>query len=263
MIRVLLMIAAAGFVLAVGSFAAAFAIGGPEIVSRGGWMLFSDNDFHDWRKDRHWHERGEGRHDRGPRATRELAWTGGESLSIDLPANVEFIQTDGPGGVTVTGRDSQVGDVVLEDGHLRFKTSGERWHSRKLRVVIRAPKITRFDLSGVTSLKIEDYRQDQLTLKVSGAAEVTAEGSAKTVDVAISGSGDVDLGDLVTEGAKVEVSGVGDATVAPTEWAKLAISGMGDVRLKTRPKTLDTDVSGAGRVRQPGQDDDDRSEAKT
>jgi hypothetical protein len=48
----------------------------------------------------------------------------------------------------------------------------------------------------------------------------------------------------------VEVSGSADAIIAPTESAQLEISGSGDVRLLTNPKSLETDITGAGRVTQ-------------
>ena len=50
MIRPLLMIAGAGFVLSVASLSAAVAIGGPEAMSRGGWTILSQ----DW-GDLRWH----------------------------------------------------------------------------------------------------------------------------------------------------------------------------------------------------------------
>ena len=44
MIRVLTMIAVAGFVLSLASLSAAVAIGGPDAIARGGWM-FADRDW--------------------------------------------------------------------------------------------------------------------------------------------------------------------------------------------------------------------------
>ena len=63
-----------------------------------------------------------------------------------------------------------------------------------------------------------------------------------------------DLSELKAARADIDISGAGSATVGPTDSARVQISGMGDVNLLTRPKQLETHVSGAGRIRQPGQD---------
>ena len=64
-------------------------------------------------------------------------------------------------------------------------------------------------------------------------------------------AGDGDLSGLKAREAEVEISGAGKATVAPTDRARLEISGMGEIELLTRPAQLETDISGAGRIRQP------------
>ena len=123
--------------------------------------------------------------DSGPQSHRTLAWTGGDSLQIDLPADVRFIQAPGPGSVEVTGAVSAVDRVILKGDSLRFDHDGpRRWWRHKLHVVIRAPDVSHFDLSGASTLKIEDYRQDKLNLEVSGAAEVTALAIVRAVRAA-------------------------------------------------------------------------------
>jgi hypothetical protein len=117
-------------------------------------------------------------------------------------------------------------------------------------VVIRAPAISEFDLSGRNTLSIEGYNQPRLSISVSGSAEVTATGTTDEVILDMSDAGDANLGALKSRSARLEVSGSADATIAPTESARLEISGSGDVRLLTNPKSLETDISGAGRVTQ-------------
>lgn len=250
MIRVLFMIAAAGFVLSVGTLSAAVAIGGPEAITRGGWRAFA-GDWGHWEWDDH-HGRRENRWSgeaAGPQATRTLPWSGAEGLDVDLAADIRYVQADGPGTVTVTGPQRAVDEVVVRGESIRYAHHHAPW-SRKLSIVVRAPAVSRFGVSGVNTLAIENYRQKSLRLDVSGMGEVTAAGQADEVDLDLSGAGDVDLGALRTRGADVDISGAADATIAPTEWAELDISGAGDVRLLTHPPRLETDVSGAGQVRQ-------------
>ena len=251
MIRVLVMIAVAGFVLSIATISAAVAIGGPDVIARGGWALAQgdwDNDHWNWDDDRHNGRdvRGSGE---GPQTTRTLTWSGADRLDIDLPADVRYIQEAGASSVTVTGPSGAVDRVIVRGDSIRYQ-NGHRHHYPKLIIVVRAPGVESFDVSGRNTLTIEGYRQDRLQLDISGDADVTATGEADEIELDISGNSDVDLGALKAKGANVDISGAADVTIAPTEWAKLDVSGMGDVRLLTHPGRLETDVSGAGRVRQ-------------
>lgn len=252
MVRVLIMITVAGFILSVGALSVAFAIGGPDAIARGGWNLADDR----W-TGKHWgwdddEETHGAPRDLGPETTRTLAWSGAQRLDIDLAADVRYIQSAGPATVVVTGPQTLVDRVVVEGDSVRYEHGHHRRHGRDqaLSVVVRAPSINSFDLSGRNTLAIEGYRQPSLRLDISGRTEVKATGETDSVTLDLSGSGEVDLSALKTKAADVDISGSADATLAPTEQARLDISGSGDVRLLTRPKTLETDISGAGRVRQ-------------
>ncbi len=252
MIRVLVMIAVAGFILSVAAIAAAFAIGGPDAVARGGWHVaarhWGDGE---WGPGHRGSRRGEWARDLGAQTTRTLAWSGDQRLDIELRADVTYIQAPGPGSVTVTGPQRAVERVVVRGDELRYRHNGHVNYP-KLTIVVRAPAISDFDISGNSHLEIEGYRQNTLRLDVSGSADVVARGETGDIELDISGIGDVDLGGLRAKGAAVDISGAADATIAPTDWAELEISGTGDVRLLTNPARLETDVSGSGRVRQEG-----------
>ena len=247
MIRVLVLIAVTGFMVALIALSAAISIGGPEAISRGAWSI-GRHDGWNWED----HDRGFQSRERvdgsGPQATRELAWSGGDLLELELPADVAFTQAAGPGKLTVTGPKSTVDQVVVENGKIRLDRRVR--NGGRLTIVMTAPDVTRFDLGGSNSLTIEGYRQDRLEIDLSGDAEVVAKGQAKVVELDISGSGKADLGALASDGAKVDISGAGEASIAPKDWATLEISGSGEVDLRTNPARLETDVSGSGRIRQ-------------
>jgi len=258
MIRVLFMIAIAGFVLSVGTLAAAVAIGGPETIARGGWIVAGNKWANDWDVDWDWDNHSEVRrgHDdwranAGPQVTRTLEWSGAKRLDVDLAADVRYIQQAGPASLTVSGPDAAVQRVIVRGDSIRYRSGRHRGYPR-LTIVLRAPDVSGFNISGHNSLAIENYRQPRIGIDVSGDADVTATGEADEVNLDISGDAKVDVGALKSKGASVDISGSGDATIAPTEWANLDISGAGDVRLLTRPARLETDISGAGKVHQGG-----------
>ena len=247
MIRVLVLIAVTGFLAGVVALAGAAALGGPELASRGwNWSVdWHDHDDDDHpRRDRGWRE--EARAPSSADTTRELVWDGSTSALFDLPAAVEFSQAAGPGKVTITGPKELVEKVTLSGGRLSLDQplAGQA----RLRVVMSAPAVTRFEIGGDDRLEIRDYKQDQLTIVASGSSEVLARGETRALDLELSGSGEADLTALASETASADVSGSAEAVIAPRESANLEVSGSGSVRLATRPKHLESDVAGAGSV---------------
>jgi hypothetical protein len=244
MIRVLVMIAVTGFLVSVVTLSTAIGIAGPEAIARGAWGWDAGRwNFHD-REVR----------PAGPTIERQIAWTGDTSLVIDVPAEVRYTQAPGAGQLTVSGAKAAVDDVELVGGTLRFKQGDHDGRHRRrmgrLTIVMTAPNVTRFEIQGRSKLTIEGYRQARLRLDLSGNSEVSVSGEATALDLDISGSAETDLSNLKVRDAKVDISGSGDATLAPTDSATLDISGSGDVTLLTTPPRLETSISGSGEVHQ-------------
>jgi hypothetical protein len=253
MIRVLVMIAVTGFLLSVVTLSTAVAIGGPDLLTHGAWNWgnwTSDNDFEI--DGHHWGHRHGDWAASSPQTSREIAWSGGDTLDVDVPADVQFTQAAGPGKLTVTGPKAMVDEVEVDGGRVTFRHHGRmRWGD--LTIVMSAPSVTRFEMEGSGKIAIANYRQDKLEVEISGDGDVSAAGEAKSVSLNISGSGSADLGKLKAQAADVEIDGSGDATLAPTDSAKVDISGSGDVTLLTRPARLESNVSGSGTVEQRDQ----------
>ena len=243
MIRVLVMIAVAGFLVSVVTLSVAVGLTGPENIMNGAWS-FGPNG---WGGHWHGHNNVSWRSsDDGPPTTREIAWSGGDKLDVDLDAEVQYTQASGPAKLTVSGPQDAVADVEIDDGVIRYKSDGD--HDAHLTITVAAPSVTRFVMESSGKLAIAGYRQDKLDLDLQGDADVTASGEAKAIQLGISGSANADLGAVKAAAAKVEIEGSGDATLAPTDAADIDISGSGDVTLLTHPVKLQSNVSGSGRV---------------
>ena len=98
MIRTLLMIAVAGFLVSAVTLSVAVAITGPEAIVHGAWSFGP----HGWGWRHHYREVDESRDD-GPETSRDIAWTGGDHLVVSVPADVQYTQADGPAKLTVSG----------------------------------------------------------------------------------------------------------------------------------------------------------------
>ncbi|HEY0102359.1 MAG TPA: DUF2807 domain-containing protein [Brevundimonas sp.] len=259
MIRTLLIIAGAALVLCVATLSGAAAIGGNDLARHGWTWTFMDDDGEN-------HTVDFGRGDRGPAVTRNIAWTGGERLEIDVPGEVTYVQ-GAEAGVRVTGpktmvdRVRLVGDRLTIEGDSKmvsFNVSNRRFdengnvigRDNTLRITVTAPSINAFELSSSADLEIVGYDQPALTLALSGFGGVEASGQTDALKLDISGSGEADLDGLTTKDAVIDISGFGDARVAPTGKAEINVSGSGDVTLTERPAELTQRISGFGDVQQ-------------
>lgn len=258
MIRTLFIIAGASLVLCVATIAGALALGGSDLARHGWAWTIEDRDGETIRFER---VRGGQAEDLGPVTTRTLEWTGGDSLTVASSLDVDYVQ--GPGNsVVITGPKGLADRVRLENGRLYLDDGEERvvfgWgdghfsarsERDALKVVITAPGVRSFDLSGSGDLTITGYDQPSLTVAVAGSSDVTAQGRTDKVEVSISGSGEANLEALATKDARIAIAGSGEGRLAPTESAEVDISGSGEVVLTTRPAALRQTVSGSGEVR--------------
>ncbi len=246
MIRVLFLVAGVSFVVCVACFTGMSIVGGPELF-HGTWarsIRIHDGSFSVGHKFTPDVDGG------GPPETRTIAWTGDTSLSVDIPADVQFTQAPGPGKLVITGPKGTVDQVEVKDGKLDYAT--EPSDGQKVTVVMTAPNVSRFSLDGEGSIGIAAYNQDQLELDLSGEGQLNAAGKARKLKLSISGDGRADLSKLAAEDADVSIDGDGHATIAPTISANLNISGDGEINLTTHPASVRSDVSGDGRIIQGG-----------
>jgi hypothetical protein len=263
MIRILALIAGIGFILSVACLAGAAALGGNDI--RHGWRMPES-----WRV--HIRDDDGSEVTFGPdgveereanRTTRTLTWVGGQRLEVSLPASIHYTQAAGPVRLTVSGPRELV-DRVRLDGP-RLHADGPMGFRRRLRVEMTAPDVSTFQLNGAGRLDIAGYDRPTLDIESNGASQVIARGRAGQVSLRISGAGDADLSHVRGDAARVEISGAGNASVAPRQRAEIRISGAGNVTLATRPAHVDQDISGVGRVIQSDEplEDDDAGSATT
>ena len=248
MIRTLLIITGASVVLCAAALGGAVALGGNDFA-RNGWT-WTFRDTHDGHEETIRFRRG----DSGPRVTRTLAWEGGDTLKVEVSADVTYLQGDGA-SVVVTGPQDQVDALRVSGGRLTFDDSdnvvefGWGRHGR-LNVTVTAPSVRRFEVSGSSDLSIRNYDQPSLAVLIEGTGDVDAAGRTESVDLRISGSGEADLAALETRDASVRISGSGEASVGPTGEARIVIEGSGDVDLTRRPASVSQSISGSGEVHQ-------------
>lgn len=261
MIRNLTIVAVASFVLALGCFGGAVALGGRDLL-KNGWNIPSDWHVEVNDDDSHVSiSPGGSSATDGETAERQVAWTGSDALQIDVPAEVTFTQSAPGAGATIkiSGPRRLVDRIVVDGGRIRFKGDGDfidghdvhigRGHD-PLTIAVAAPDVRRFTLNGSGDLKLRAYDQLDLTLEINGSGDASAEGKAGKLDLRVAGSGEADLSALDAGDTTVSVAGSGSARIAPHGAAEVEVAGSGDVDVTTKPTSLATSVAGSGEVNQ-------------
>lgn len=255
MTRNLFIIAAAAFVLALGCIAGAVALGGRDLAENDWTWVITDDEAGP--RDRVRVNRG----DLGPDVTRNLEWNGGETLTVDLSADVTYVQ-GAQAGVVIKGPKEAVDRVRLVNGRLTLADGDDhaervfiRWgrdgihgwsESERLKITVTAPSVDAFRLAASGDLTVEGYDQPTIELRLDGSGDVSVDGKAGKLDLRINGSGDAELDGLDVTDVNIDVAGSGDTVVGPTGTAAVDISGSGDVSFTRRPQSVQQNISGSG-----------------
>ena len=154
MSRTLLVIAGAGFAIAVVCFALAGAIGGsdwPDLFFGGRFCGPVSNE--------------------GIREnTREFAWDGGTRVSINVPAAVRY--RPGPGTkLTVSGPADVLGHLRVDDGRVSLNCRN-LLKGRQLDIELPGVPLREFRLNGAGQLTLENIDQPSLRLRLNGSSDV-------------------------------------------------------------------------------------------
>ena len=182
--------------------------------------------------------------------TRQMDWTGGDNAVLALAASVHYRAGSGD-RLEVTGPAGLVSHVQIKDGEVamdcrpRMMMRGEH---KSLEVTLPGRVFRRFEMKGAGEVDMAGIDQPELVLSLKGAGDVRAEGKVDRLTVDVRGLGDLKLGDLVAREADVSIRGAGDIKIAAEEKLKVDIRGAGDVHLTREPKSLQTEIRGAGTV---------------
>ncbi|HEX9302255.1 MAG TPA: head GIN domain-containing protein, partial [Casimicrobiaceae bacterium] len=164
-----------------------------------------------------------------------------EAITIEAPAKQ----------MTHVGTDVSDGTLTISSagGSRGFLGSLFRGGARPAKVTITFRTLDGIRASGAVKLRTEGLKTQALAVDVSGAASLLIAGlDAKALSFAGSGATKTELSGRVGD-QKVSISGAGDyrAQNLLSDTARIAVSGAGKV-IVNAAKTLDVSISGAGSV---------------
>jgi hypothetical protein len=190
---------------------------------------------------------------RGATETRDFAWSGGDTLQLDIAANLHY-QPAPQWHLSIRGPQRVLDHISVDGSRISLKRP---YHHRfgVLEIELSGPALRDLTLNGSGKLVLEQVKQDALTVAIHGSGSVRASGAVDELKLDIMGSGDALLDQLAAHSSKIFIAGSGSADIAPIDAADIFIAGSGDVRLHTHPKHLNSKVAGSGQVIElaPGQ----------
>lgn len=175
------------------------------------------------------------------------------SVDLSISANVYLTQGSAQ-KVVVEASDEDLPKVetVVKDGHLKIKCEG--WHVslKTVNVYITMAELNSLGLSGSGNMVADgDFKCGSLDLAVSGSGNIKLQKlTASKVEAAISGSGNILVaGSGKAESLELAISGSGNVNAENFEAGKVeaAISGSGDCKVNAT-ENLEAHVSGSGDV---------------
>ena len=134
--------------------------------------------------------------------------------------------------------------IVADDSAFELNTSG----SGRVRINELKSRDLNISSSGSGNYDIRLVETNHLKAAISGSGNYRLAGSAETVSLHISGSGEIEAADLASKTSEVHISGSGRITTQVSDQLDVHISGAGDVIYTGDPK-VNHSISGSGKVR--------------
>jgi Putative auto-transporter adhesin, head GIN domain len=208
--------------------------------------------------------------------SKEIPITEYSIISSALPANIIYEQKEGPAYLKLDIDQSILDklDIVVKDSVLQLNLKSgislnlktDKWvvrtNSKSLKLVslTSAGNFNLKNLSGVKRLDVRlegagNFEAENLdcvsfALTLSGAGNAKVKGRAEAAAYNLSGVGNVKAEEFDVKSLRVFLSGVGNAKVNATDYLYVGLKGAGNVEYKGKPKKLETDIQGVGKVRQ-------------
>lgn len=164
-------------------------------------------------------------------------------------------------------------ETKVEDGELsiRSKKRANLWSKNKITIYVTLTRLTdvslsgsgnimgegkfenegttHFRVSGSGDIKMGFHKVQHADVAIAGSGNIHLSGTASKLSAKISGSGNADCSELVSDEASVGISGSGNVKVYANKSIEARISGSGNVYYKGAATDIEQHVAGSGHVK--------------
>ncbi len=178
-----------------------------------------------------------------------------EKLEIEAEDNIlPYIQTTVENNTLMINFEKK---AVIPTKPIKFRLTMPNIHSLETQGVsnITAPQIKtdqlKLGISGTGNIEIDDLIANSVTVNVGGAGNLTTNGQVDSQKVTLSGAGNYDGENLQSKSAIITITGLGRVVVWVTGTMDVTISGTGGVDYYGNPQ-ISQQISGLGRINHKG-----------
>jgi hypothetical protein len=139
-------------------------------------------------------------------------------------------------------------ETTVEGSVLKIETHGQISPSDGVTVTVTSPSLGGVELSGALRLEASQLSGDRFTLETSGASKVTLAGQIGRLVASLTGASRLNASTLQSADVEISVTGAGRADVVATNSLKAAITGAGKVSYAGNPKSVEKNITGAGKI---------------
>lgn len=167
----------------------------------------------------------------------------GGVIQVEITAQKDF-------SVEVEADDNLLPMIKTEisGGTLKISTVRKLSTSNPIRVRISAPDIDSLDISGASTVAVNNLKNAGFAVDASGASKIKLAGETAKLTVEVSGASGIDAETLTAENADIDASGASSVIVNVTGDLTADASGASKIIYVGTPKNLNTKKSGASRV---------------
>jgi hypothetical protein len=136
----------------------------------------------------------------------------------------------------------QSGELVIANTPGSFTTRSP------MSVEVEVPTLNALTLTGNGNMVVSGIEAESLMVSLPGNGTLTGSGTARRLDVTVSGSGTVQFTRLVANDARAVVSGSGSIFITATKTLAASVSGSGAILYTGNPQDVTKSVSGTGAI---------------
>ena len=172
--------------------------------------------------------------------------------SIILLGSIDVnIKTSESNNCVVVADDNLIPFIKTEVVNNKLNISLNESYSseEKLVVNINTPNYDEVSLSGSGNINILDFKNNNLSLNISGSGNITGNGEVETLVVKINGSGNLMSKEIKSKSATITINGSGDAEVFASDSIIAKINGSGNIEYFGNPENVDSIINGSGDIK--------------
>ena len=171
--------------------------------------------------------------------------------SITLLGSIDVnIKTSESNNCVVVADDNLIPYIKTEVVNNKLNISLNESYSseEKLVVNINTPNYDEVSLSGSGNINILDFKNNNLSLNISGSGNITGNGEVEILVVKINGSGNLMSKEIKSKSATITINGSGDGEVFASDSISAKINGSGNIKYFGNPENVDSIINGSGDI---------------